>query len=393
MSCEKCKHLNDIKDLSSPYVIRKCSDCGRKIKLREPGDNGHGIKVVKGDQFVFPKGFLKISANPLKSRGAFSKHGLEWFAKLIFVANLPKERENIEKAIENNDKYCLDILKKSELLKGVNIEDPEQSEQVYKILEANQNTSEWWVYLFAMFNDIANNAIKENDAKKTAWSMACAERYRSMHVFKDNLEDVVRMGHSAKRIIDVMRIWDANKENSNEEYWQQVFNENPYVLSQVFSVPVVFINDKAYVGGMNIDRQDAKFVDYLYTSESSNDAMLVEIKTPVTRLLGPKYRKGVHRPSPDLSGSIVQVLDYRRELSKNIHHITEDTSHKIDVFSPRCIVILGNAEKELDTEGKRKSFELYRTNLRDVEIVTYDELFKKADTLATLFNLTRKSKT
>ena len=38
----------------------------------------------------------------------------------------------------------------------------------------------------------------------------------------------------------------------------------------------------------------------------------------------------------------------------------------------------------------RKSFELYRTSLRDVEIVTYDELFKKAETLGTLFNLIRK---
>ena len=38
-------------------------------------------------------------------------------------------------------------------------------------------------------------------------------------------------------------------------------------------------------------------------------------------------------------------------------------------------------------------FELYRTNLRDVEIVTYDELFKKAETLAALFNLIRKKDT
>jgi hypothetical protein len=36
---------------------------------------------------------------------------------------------------------------------------------------------------------------------------------------------------------------------------------------------------------------------------------------------------------------------------------------------------------------KRKSFELFRTNLKNVEIVTFDELFKKAETLATLFNL------
>ena len=83
----------------------------------------------------------------------------------------------------------------------------------------------------------------------------------------------------------------------------------------------------------------------------------------------------------------MQVLDYRRELSKNIQTITIGTSHVIDVFSPRCVVIAGNASKELDNEIKRKSFELFRTNLRDVEIVTFDELFKKAETLATLFNL------
>ena len=94
-----------------------------------------------------------------------------------------------------------------------------------------------------------------------------------MLVFKENFEEVVWMGNSAKRIIDVIQKWYENKSNNKEDFWQQIFNENPYVLSQVFSVPVIFINDKAYVGGMNIDRQNAKFVDYLYTNESSNDAL------------------------------------------------------------------------------------------------------------------------
>jgi len=213
-----------------------------------------------------------------------------------------------------------------------------------------------------------------------------------MIVFKENFEEVVWMGHSARRIVDVIKKWDANKKNSNEEFWQQVFNENPYVLSQIFSVPVGFIKDKAYVVGMNIDKKDAKFDDYLYATESSTDALLVEIKTPETKLLGAKYRKGVNRPSPDLAGSTVQVLDYRRELSRNIKQITEGTPHEIEVFNPRCIVIAGNADEELKDDVKRKSFELYRTNLRDVEIVTYDELFRKAETLATLFNLVRKTK-
>jgi len=105
MSCNKCKHLLDIQDLSSPYVIRECSDCNRKINLREAGDNGHGIKMEKGDQFIFPKNFIKMSANPLKSTVRLSKGGLEWFAKLIFVNDLPTKRESIQEEIKKNGNY------------------------------------------------------------------------------------------------------------------------------------------------------------------------------------------------------------------------------------------------------------------------------------------------
>lgn len=391
MNCGKCHNLIDIDNFDSPYVIRTCSNCGRDIKLREAGENGHGIKIEKGDRFIFPKNFIKIAANPLKSTGTLSTGGLEWFAKLIFVEDLPQQAESILEIIKSNDTFGTNFLHKSELLQVIDWENPEDIKQIYNILSKNQSTSDWWVYLFVVFNEFVEDGIKENDAKKAAWAMACAERCRSMFVFKENFEEVVRMGQSAKRIVNVLRIWETNKSNTNEEYWQQLFIQNPYVLSQVFSVPVIFIKDKAYLGGMNVDRQDAKFVDYLYTSETSNDAILVEVKTPETRLLGPKYRKGVNRPSNDLTGSVVQVLDYRKELSKNVDQLTHGTSHKIDIFSPRCMVILGNAEKELDTEKKRKSFELFRANLKDVEIVTYDELFKKAETLATLFNLIKKS--
>lgn len=83
MSCKSCAHLEDVTDLSTPYVERTCAECGRKINLREPGANGHGIRVEKGDQFRFPKGWLQFAANPLKGTGHFTKHGLEWFAKLI----------------------------------------------------------------------------------------------------------------------------------------------------------------------------------------------------------------------------------------------------------------------------------------------------------------------
>ena len=392
MSCNTCKDKVDIENLSSPYVIRKCPECGREIKLREPGKDGHGIKVEKGDRFVIPDGWFKFSAHPLHGTGHFTKNGLQWFAKLMFVEELPKKRDEIEKELEKNEQYWLSILEKSEIIRDLDVNNPDHFDEIFQRLSADKNTLEWWAFLFGLFNGLVQDAMKENDPKKAAWAMGCAERCRSMIVYKENFEEVVFMGHSAKRIVDVINTWDMNKENSNEEFWQQVFKENPYVLSQIFSVPVIFIQDKAYIGGMNIDKRDAKFVDYLYTTESSDDALLIEIKTPVTRLLGSRYRRGVFRPSTDLVGSTVQVLDYRRELSLHLKQITEGTSHHINAFNPRCIVVVGNAEKEITDDIKKKSFELYRTNLKDVEIVTYDELFRKAETLATLFNLVRRSK-
>ena len=391
MTCKQCIELEDIDDLRMPYVVRTCSVCNREIKLREPGDNGHGIKVEKGDRFVFPDGFLKISANPLKSTGHLSKHGLAWFAKHIFIEELEKNPDKIDVFTKSNEDYSERILKDAGLFDGLDLSLEEDSKELFLRVEKDKNGLEWWAYCFGLFNDIARDAIEENDAKKAAWAMRAAERCRSMCVFKENLEEVVWMGHSAGRIIEVIRKWHANKNNNQEEFWQVIFNENPYILSQVFSVPVVFLKDRAYVGGMNIEGSEAKFVDFLFANQSSNDALLVEIKTPVTQMFAKtRYRNGVYNPTKELSGSILQVLNYRRELAKNYQNITSDSGKKLDVFNPKCVVIIGNADNELDTDAKRTSFELYRTSMKDVEIVTFDELFKKAETLATLFNLTWK---
>lgn len=389
MTCKKCVELEDITDLSMPYVVRTCSDCDREIKLRDPGDNGHGIKVEKGDRFVMPDGFLKVSANPLKSSGHLTKHGLGWFAKHIFIEELEKNSDNIDVFTKVNEDYSERILKDSGVLEGLDLTLEEDAKKLFSRVETEKDGLAWWAYCFGLFNDITQDAIKENDAKKAAWSMRAAERCRSMCVFKENLEEVVWMGHSAGRIIEVIRKWHANKDNNKEEFWQVIFNENPYILSQVFSVPVVFLKDRAYVGGMNIDGAEAKFVDFLFANQSSNDAMLVEIKTPETQMFAKtKYRNGIYNPTKELSGSILQVLNYRRELAKNYQNITSDSGKKLEVFNPKCVVIIGNAEKELNTDAKRTSFELYRTSMKDVEIVTFDELFRKAETLASLFNLT-----
>jgi hypothetical protein len=86
---------------------------------------------------------------------------------------------------------------------------------------------------------------------------------------------------------------------------------------------VVLIRDKAYVGGMNLDRKEARIVDFLFAKQTSKDALLVELKTPCTKLLGRKYR-AVYSPSSDLSGAVTQALDYRRQLANSLSSIKTD---------------------------------------------------------------------
>lgn len=389
MACPKCADVIERPDL--PHVVRNCEGCGRELHIHEPGAHGIGFNVRKGDKVVIPGDWLKLSLNPLKSTGQFSRYGLQWFAQQIHLEDLPRKKEDIGAEIDRLEARCESILKASKIIEGLDLANEDHAEEIIAKLKANQDTPEWWAFLMGTFLSFLRDAMETANVQQAVWAMGCVERCRSMLLFKEHLEEVVWMGQSAKRVVDMLRTWDANKSNDDEGFWQIKLRENAYAISQVFAVPLVFIKDSAYVGGMNIDRQDAKLVDYLFSQESSREAVLVEIKTPATKLLGPEYR-GTYRPSTELAGALMQALDYRRSLSKNLSGLLQGTEYQLKAFAPKCVVIIGNGSLELDSDAKRDAFEMFRTNSRDVEFVTYDELFRKLEVLASLFSLTRSPK-
>lgn len=146
MLCKACEKIEAVTDDGGLYVVRECDQCGRKIKIREPGEHGIGVKIRKGDQVVMPAGWLAISANPLKSRGHLSKDGVGWFAQLVFENDLGRQKDLLSVIAQMDDQYG-EVLKSSPLLAGLNIEDAEQSEAVFNKLKANQNSPEWWLYV------------------------------------------------------------------------------------------------------------------------------------------------------------------------------------------------------------------------------------------------------
>jgi hypothetical protein len=139
------------------------------------------------------------------------------------------------------------------------------------------------------------------------------------------------------------------------------------------------LGNKCYVGGKLINNSGGNLVDFIYASRLTGNIALVEIKTPKTKLLGKKYRSNAYSVSEEMSGSFIQVLNYKDQLMKEYYKLSKgDEGSSFTAFNPKCLIVIGTLESELKDGNQYKSFELFRNSITNVEIVTYDELFQKA---------------
>lgn len=181
-----------------------------------------------------------------------------------------------------------------------------------------------------------------------------------------------------------LTIWQNNKENDSEEFWHGFLSKNSFMFAQLFSFPVIVLKDKAYVGGKSIGNTGGNIVDFLCANHLTRNVALIEIKTPKTKLLGSKYRGDIYNISNDLSGSVVQVTNYKNSLLQNHLSLSSREEEGFEAFDPKCIVIIGNVHSELAEKKQRKTLELFRMGLKEVQVIAYDELFSKVEFLVDL---------
>lgn len=199
------------------------------------------------------------------------------------------------------------------------------------------------------------------------------------------IEDLKKLNlvSSINSLKNILKIWAENTTNSTESFWQTFFKENSWIIAQIFSYPVVLLEEQAYVGGKGINNEGGNVVDFLYKNGLSDNVLLVEIKTPVAPLVGTSYRGKTYSASPELSGSIAQILNYKDELQKNYQGLIKQNKDIFQTFNPKCMVVIGALSNGLDEDQKR-SFELIRSDSKQVEVITFDELFKKVEMLTAL---------
>lgn len=191
---------------------------------------------------------------------------------------------------------------------------------------------------------------------------------------KEKLADIDSLV-SVAHLENISKKWDENVSNNNEEFWQQLFQNNAWILSQIFSCPFILIGKKFYCGGKEDDDKGGIKGDLLYKNDLTGNLAFIEIKTPKTDIMGSEYRgeKGkenvVYSMSNEISGGINQVLNQRKTyLNKH-----GDNNGKF-LNNAKCILVIGKIS-DFKNDEENKSFELFRSSIKEVEIITFDELF------------------
>lgn len=163
----------------------------------------------------------------------------------------------------------------------------------------------------------------------------------------------------------------------DEEYWQNLFTDNPNILFSIIPSVGQIICKKPYMGGKAINNSGGSISDFFFKCGTRN-VSIIEIKKPTTKLITSGYRNGVFSPSEELSSAVVQLRNQKDTLLKE-YYIQKGNSEMQDIYfdayDPKTYLIIGNTES---LEGNEiKSFELYRNGLKDIEIITFNEIVDK----------------
>lgn len=194
------------------------------------------------------------------------------------------------------------------------------------------------------------------------------------------LAEVQQQRRKALEQFEEQMIW----EEWSELEWGEFFETNQWIFGHGLAYQFLeHVQDQPNYGGTMYDGSGTQRGDYLLSTEAAAKfTVLVEIKTPGTPLVRDKlYRNKVHELTTELTGAVSQMQSNCRTWSidgsqrrENVVRLAEQDLHTCE---PKGILIIGNTEG-LDNEHKKETFQLFRRNLHNPEIITYDELLARA---------------
>ena len=238
------------------------------------------------------------------------------------------------------------------------------------------------VEFYNLFRSNINNATVLNQFKPFFQLMTQTKSREALMSLLQKLDNSnISNLNTALNLEKLIRIRDLiadNLENSNEEFWQKLFAENQWVISQIFCTPMTIFEDKAYVGGKGVKNKGGNICDFIFKNNMTQNVALIEIKTPCTPIIKGKYRD-TYNFHDEISGAINQVINYKDKIIKGFHTLINESEETFSVFNPNCVVIVG----KISSLNKKEvaALENYRSNLNNIFLISYDELLRKISDL------------
>lgn len=252
---------------------------------------------------------------------------------------------------------------------------------------------------------ILDEDINKNEIKKTIdVLMNCkkqkefiSELMNNSHIFNKILDNKEEVNLFLKNITDDNKanIFNAinldllnpkiisnNMQNASEQFWQNLFKEKPYYLSIIAPSILQIICGQSYMGSKAIDNRGASIADFTF-NQGIDNMCIIEIKTPLTSLIEKdKYRENVYTPSSELVSALVQIKEQKDNFLKEYNSIRNkslDNNIEFRAFDPKCYLIIGSTNNL--NKMQIKSLNLFRNELKSIEVITYDELLMKIEIL------------
>lgn len=232
------------------------------------------------------------------------------------------------------------------------------------------------------------NRNKNDDVLKDLEGLSGEERIKLVHLARNGLFSKIELDILSGRI-DGLKLFDNMLINDNmsvnEIDWQKFLEKESWILGYGLDYRFLqILQREASVSNSTLNGTDTVITDFLTTD--TRFTTIVELKKPDTKLFGElRNRSRSWKLSDQLTESVSQILAQKAEwqLKSKVANYTKDgTKISERTVDPKAILIIGHTQQfegnDFESDIKAETFEIYRRNLRSVEIITYDELFERA---------------
>ena len=195
----------------------------------------------------------------------------------------------------------------------------------------------------------------------------------------------INMVLGRKDSLEIFRSMLAARSKYKEKHWQAFFEKNEWIFGYGLKYRYLkILQRESRVGKGDIDRSNQVVSDFLMSD--SRFTKLVELKKPDT----PIFKKRRNRSdswclSSELTDAVSQILAQKAnwEIEGQDENFTS-AGKKITeaTHDAECLLVIGLLSSidgtDRDIAMKLKTLELFRRNLRHIEIITFDELLDRA---------------